>query len=715
MHAKNIFAGVLGSALILLGPGCATVARRGPEAAHAAYPALSPERAAFAEALAAYAQGVSEETRRDFDAALAHYQRAAELDPANEELHFRIAMALLQKNRTAEAISTIERLCERYPKSERAWLAMAVVYRATDNGEKAARAYERAIRCAPESFAAYIELAALYEKMGRGDEAIALLSSALGKVKEPEGVLRMLGALCVSKAALPDPDGKRAAIAKDVTKTLEEMTARGTEDASLLYILGDLYIAAQDYEKAIACFEKIEAKNPDDLRIKQKLAQSFLAVGDRQKAIKSLEGMADRQPTNSRIYFYLGALHEQLKDKEKALLNYALATKGRDPQPAAYIKMAALLSGERKHSEAEAALIEGLQRFPEDARLHEMLAYVYLGLKDHEKALRQFARATELLAKNGGSPLSPNFHLHHAIATQLAGNISGAASILSKAMSIDRAYLEAYVQYSFQEDIASVLQSVSVLDKLGESTPNDPDLFVYIGVLNNYAKIYPAAIAAFEKAEKLASESADPEHELTPAFYFWFGSACERIGQIDRAEDLFLKSLELDPDNAQTHNYLAYMWAEKGLKLDQALQHVRKALDKEPDSAEFIDTLGWIYYMQGKYEEAARELRRAHDLMPDDPTVKEHMGDVLDKLGRPKEALEYWKQSFVLDATNDRIAQRLTAAQVDLEPLKKAAEAASQRKKEEAAKDQAGQTSVPDPTALPEEPGAAPEAPGGEP
>jgi tetratricopeptide (TPR) repeat protein len=224
------------------------------------------------------------------------------------------------------------------------------------------------------------------------------------------------------------------------------------------------------------------------------------------------------------------------------------------------------------------------------------------------------------------------------------------------------------MQYIFQaQDQTSIVQSISILNKVGEHRPDDPSLHLYLGLLNSYAKTYPAALAAFEKAEQLAADSPDRDDILTPVFYFWFAAACERSGQIDRAEELFNKCIELDAGHAEAYNYLAYMWAEKGIKLDKAMEMVRKALKLDPTSGAFIDTLGWIYYMQGQYDDALKS-----------------MGSVHDKLGESEKALEFWKHSFALDPENKELADKLTGLGVDLEPLReKAKELAKQREEEE--------------------------------
>lgn len=685
----------LAACLLAAASGCATSKGPSRAAAAGASPGLPPERAAFADALAHFSRGISHEWGHDTSAAYSNFQQAAQLDPDNEELQFRAALGLLQQRRTDEAVAVMERLARRHPRSERAQLWAAFVYRAVDRADDALAAYDRAIRANPASPIAYIEKASLFTRLNRADDAVALLERAVGRVKDPTELLRLLGDIYLRQATLLSATGGSAKRMKAALRIFERAVAPLPDDQALLFQLGDLYVLNGEFEKAVRCFERIEALNPNDLRIKQKLAMSLLAKGDRQKALATLERLLDRDPTNARVLYYLAHLYEQTGDVERAILNYGLAIKAAPDDPAAYLRLSMLYVAADRSDEAVRTLNDGLARLPSEARFLELQAYIHLGSRNYEQALACFAKAQARMEETGAQPITPNFHLNHAIATQLAGRTGDAASLLYEAMGINRAYLDAYVHYVVQEPGGTNLaSSVRVLTKLGEKTPEDPSLFLYIGLLNSYAKLYPAAIAAFEKAEKLAAAAGEEEDILTPSFFFWFGSACERQGDFDRAVELFKKCIAMEPDPADRQeyrsyvdalNYLAYMWAERGQELDQALSYVQRALEANPKSEAYIDTLGWIYFMQERYEEALQEISRALDLRPEDPTITDHMGDVQEKLGKPEEAVSWWRKSFVLDPENEKVAEKLTARGVDLDPLREEAEARRQQEREKAA------------------------------
>jgi predicted Zn-dependent protease len=112
------------------------------------------------------------------------------------------------------------------------------------------------------------------------------------------------------------------------------------------------------------------------------------------------------------------------------------------------------------------------------------------------------------------------------------------------------------------------------------------------------------------------------------------------------------------------------MWAEKNVNLEPALDYIRHALDFEPDNGAYLDTLGWVLFKQGKYGAALENIQNARALMPHDPTIQEHLGDVLSALGRKKEALEAWKQSFLRGNANPAVEKKLREQGIDTEKLR---------------------------------------------
>jgi len=185
----------------------------------------------------------------------------------------------------------------------------------------------------------------------------------------------------------------------------------------------------------------------------------------------------------------------------------------------------------------------------------------------------------------------------------------------------------------------------------------------FYGLAYSEIKDYPKSVMSFEEAY-LVSQS-NPNVRLESDFFFYYGAACERNGEFERAVNLFKKAIELNPDYADAYNYLGYMYADKGINLEESLKLIEKAISYEPNNGAFIDSLGWIYYRLGQYDRALLELQKAVELIKDDAVVFEHLGDVYNKLGKPDQAATQYQRAYQHDPKNEALLKKLKDAGID--------------------------------------------------
>jgi tetratricopeptide (TPR) repeat protein len=132
-----------------------------------------------------------------------------------------------------------------------------------------------------------------------------------------------------------------------------------------------------------------------------------------------------------------------------------------------------------------------------------------------------------------------------------------------------------------------------------------------------------------------------------PDQLYYVAHLYERIGRRDATEEILLTVLRIDPRNAPANNDLGYMWADDGRNLDRAESMIRLAVEAEPDNMAYLDSLGWVLYKRGKFEEARRHLDEATKAAIDpDPVVLDHLGDVLYRLHAKDEAAKIWQRSL---------------------------------------------------------------------
>ena len=133
------------------------------------------------------------------------------------------------------------------------------------------------------------------------------------------------------------------------------------------------------------------------------------------------------------------------------------------------------------------------------------------------------------------------------------------------------------------------------------------------------------------------------------SIFYARGISYERLKKWEYSDKDLLKALELKPDAAYVMNYLGYSWLERNVKLNQALNLIISANKLEPEDAFITDSLGWAYYLLGKYNESITILEKAIAILPFDPTLNDHLGDAYWKVGRKEEAYSQWKKVLVYD------------------------------------------------------------------
>jgi Flp pilus assembly protein TadD len=135
--------------------------------------------------------------------------------------------------------------------------------------------------------------------------------------------------------------------------------------------------------------------------------------------------------------------------------------------------------------------------------------------------------------------------------------------------------------------------------------------------------------------------------------------AYESLKSFALADTLYTQALRLEPGNATVLNNYGYSLTERGIRLDEALEMSRKAIETEPENGAFLDTMGWIFFRLGEYEKALPLIEKAYGMRSDSPEVIEHLGDVYDKLGRKEDAARMWEKALEYRKGNPGLLKKL--------------------------------------------------------
>ena len=184
--------------------------------------------------------------------------------------------------------------------------------------------------------------------------------------------------------------------------------------------------------------------------------------------------------------------------------------------------------------------------------------------------------------------------------------------------------------------------AIEVLEQLSQDQPTLAPVYSALGDLFRQQEKYDSAVGAYDKALEFSDEGANARWFL----HYARGISHERLKQWENAETDFRSALEINPEQPQVLNYLGYSLVERQENLDEALAMIQRAVTARPDSGYIVDSLGWVLYRLGRYQEAVGHMETAVELMPVDPVVNDHLGDVYWAVGRYREAEFQWKRAL---------------------------------------------------------------------
>jgi tetratricopeptide (TPR) repeat protein len=384
--------------------------------------------------------------------------------------------------------------------------------------------------------------------------------------------------------------------------------------------------ATNDSKGAVAAIDHLAG--PDWYAIFKDLHAGLIydVAGNQKEAGKRLERAHKLDSTALRVVQAYGSWLSRNRSPKEALAVFEAFDKTLPRHPLVMESMDKLKAGEKLPAlvtNAQAGAAEALYGLGASLgrRGGEDLGLVYLQLSlflspSHPLALLSLADLYESLKKPELAikiyeRVPPGSPLHRNAAIQLAANLDS----LERADDAQK-HLEALIKQN-PDDLEAIMALGNVLrghKKFAEC-----------------ANVYSKGIATISK----------PEKANWIVFYFR-GICSERSKQWAKAETDLKKALELFPDQPHVLNYLGYSWIDQGVKLDEGMEMIKKAVQQRPDDGYIVDSLGWAYYRLGNYEEATKQLERAIELKPEDPTINDHLGDAYWRVGRVLEAKFQW-------------------------------------------------------------------------
>jgi len=449
---------------------------------------------------------------------------------------------------------------------------------------------------------------------------------------------------------------------------VERAAARPHASAEMLARLGFIYSQLGQTTNAIAANRRALAARPDAFAIRNNLFLNHVQARQSAEALAVLDEAGRLPKITADQLMELAGLYgnfaQQFPTQRELANARAFATLRRVEEPKLISAPARLKLADRYYllgdTTNSARIYQKLTTdYAEIPNLREFirgrLVDLYLRQKDQTNATAQL----EAIIRENPSNEQAYYSLG-SLASERR-DWTNAVANLEKAVLFGPKLEQAH--YDLAAAQLAIDQTGAALATLENARKLFPANFVieYLeGMIRSQRKEFALAARAFAAAERFAI--GRDATRLNHVFYFQFGAACERAGDYTTAVAHFEKCLSLQPDFAEALNYLGYMWAERGENLERARELIARALKAEPDNAAFLDSMGWVLYKLKQPQRALEFMLRAVKAeTPGDATVLDHLGDIYAVLNQSEEARAAWTKSLAIEA-NDAVKKKLEAA-----------------------------------------------------
>ena len=257
--------------------------------------------------------------------------------------------------------------------------------------------------------------------------------------------------------------------------------------------------------------------------------------------------------------------------------------------------------------------------------------------------------------------LNPKFKFNLSLAAEnyfLMNKYTQVKKVLKEFNDKDSIYYWYRIKKEFDilKELEGKKNSLKFLNKKIRSLKfKSPKIYFDLGNIYKVFKEYNKSIENYNFALDGISKDSNSYADIL----YRRGGSHERLKDYKKADNDLLLSLKLNPDQPYVLNYLAYSWLEREIKINRSMEMLLRAYDQKRDDPYIIDSVGWAYYLTEDYISAEKYLKNALLIMPEDPIVNDHYGDVLWKLNMKLQATYYWKAALSSDEAEDRLKESI--------------------------------------------------------
>ncbi|MGH9328288.1 MAG: tetratricopeptide repeat protein [Terriglobia bacterium] len=582
--------------------------------------------------------------------AISEFKEAIADDPDSLFLHVQLGDLYWRAGRASDAMSEAHQVLKANPNDLDAHRLLANVY-LHELGKnqspqaqqqilgKAIGEYEAIIRTDPSDTRSTIMLGRLYGLDNQAAKAEETFKKVLANNPDSTTALNYLGKLYIDQEQYP------AAI------SFLEKIPQAQRGPSTLGMLGLAYSETGDYTHAVADFKAALEMDPENVDVRHQYADALMRSGNIKEARSEFEKVLQVNPQDGTAYLRLAQIDQAAGNFDAAGKELSQAGKLL-PGDLEVAFQEALLQNALGNSDKASQILERLLAQTKSANGHysggdasnratflERLGLIYRSQEKYDQAITTFRQIIDL-----GEAQAPRGEGLVVETLRLEGKPQQALQEATNALAkYPKSRSLILLHATLLGEQGHVNEAVNRLrDLLKTSGGHDAQVELAIVQVYSQAKRYRAAQAVLEKL----LQQPDLSSSNRETAQFFLGSVYEREKKYDLAERQFKSVLAADPLNSAAFNYLGYMMADRGVKLDQSVEYIKKALQLEPNNAAYLDSLGWAYYKMARYDLARSPLEKAAKLLSNDPTVLEHLGHLYLKMGNQTGAAAEWKRAL---------------------------------------------------------------------
>lgn len=520
-----------------------------------------------------------------------------------------------------------------------------------------------------QAYAHYIT-AALYTRLNRDEEALEQIQRTVDL--DPKALSPMISLI---HGHLLNHDFQSALAAA------EQAAERFPDRASLHIALGELYHHFERYDEAVAAFERAIELDPENAAGYGALLEIQEQTNDLVAAIDIYRRLLEMRPDSAQLHIQLGLNLAIIEDYEaaRATLERALELDPSKPQPRLVLGMVYLELGENEQAAAQFEKV--LEADAENKRAREHLAVALARLGRPAGALEQLDTLTQTHGGDARHTLERILLLIRAERFEQAADVAPPEGLpvlgaLFHALARQRAALpfrpiiESLDTLEGDIDVECDLALGDVLFFFGQKSAGQElldavETWQNDGLASRTLGLFAGRILIFIEEYSQAEQAlVDVLEHFGPSknLHYYLAVVYDELGMFEAMETHLLACLELDPDDPEVMNYLGYMYAVEGVKLDKAEELLNDALALDPENGFYLDSLGWIHYRKGDAEQAIEYIKRAlKNMDQDDAEVRDHLGDAYLLEGDVERAVAEWERSLRLDPKRDGVAEKIEA------------------------------------------------------